>query len=137
MLYGVFIAFEKDFDSLHRESLWKILLHYGIPQEIVNVIKSLYNGCKCKVICDNQFVDSYNVNGEVKQDCILSPFLFILVVDWLMRILLEHNNWTHISVLEDLDYIDDVSLIQVNMLASKRKRGIYLPLLQKYQEHIC
>ena len=37
-IYIAFIDFEKAFDSLHRESLWRILCHYGIPQKMVNVI---------------------------------------------------------------------------------------------------
>ena len=32
-----FIDFEKAFDSIHRESLWKILRYYGIPTKIVNL----------------------------------------------------------------------------------------------------
>ena len=38
-IYFAFIDFEKAFDSLHRETLWRILRHYSIPQEMVNVIK--------------------------------------------------------------------------------------------------
>ena len=33
--------FEKAFDSIHRNSLWEILRHYGIPQEIVSTIQSV------------------------------------------------------------------------------------------------
>ena len=39
-LYINFVDFEKAFDSIHRNSLWKILRHYGIPQEIVSTIQS-------------------------------------------------------------------------------------------------
>ena len=40
-LYVNFIDFEKPFDSIHRDSLWKILRHYGTPPKLVNVIKML------------------------------------------------------------------------------------------------
>ena len=42
-LYVNFVDFEKAFDSIHRDSLWSILRHYGIPSKIVQLIKSSYN----------------------------------------------------------------------------------------------
>ena len=37
-LYINFVDFEKAFDSIPRNSIWKILRHYGIPQEIVSTM---------------------------------------------------------------------------------------------------
>ena len=34
-LYMVFVDFEKAFDSLDQDMLWKILRHYGVPKKIV------------------------------------------------------------------------------------------------------
>ena len=39
-LYINFVVFEKAFNSMHRESLWRILQAYGIPQQIMDTIKS-------------------------------------------------------------------------------------------------
>ena len=50
-LYATFTDLEKAFDSVHRESLWRILRHYGIPSKIVNIIRMLYSDFKAKVIC--------------------------------------------------------------------------------------
>ena len=49
-LYATFIDLEKAFESVHRESLWKILRHYGIPSKIVSIIRMLYVDFKTKVI---------------------------------------------------------------------------------------
>ncbi len=38
-LYVNFIDFEKAFDSLDREILWKLLDHYGIPTKLITLIK--------------------------------------------------------------------------------------------------
>ena len=35
----VFRDFEKTFDSLDREAMWRILHHYGIPGKIINMLK--------------------------------------------------------------------------------------------------
>ena len=48
-LYINFVDFEKAFNSIHRETLWRILRAYGIPQEIVLLIESFYNNFTCKV----------------------------------------------------------------------------------------
>ena len=52
LCYVYFIDFEKAFDGIHRESLWCILRHYGIPCKIVTIINMLYEGFKTKVTCD-------------------------------------------------------------------------------------
>ena len=41
-LYICFVDFEKAFDSVHRETLWKLLKIYGIPDKLVNMIKAMY-----------------------------------------------------------------------------------------------
>ena len=42
-LYATFIDLE---NSVHHESLWRILRHYGIPSKIVNIIRMLYSDFK-------------------------------------------------------------------------------------------
>ena len=107
--------FEKAFDSLHRDSLWKILRHYGIPQKLVNVIRSLYENFECRVIHNNQLTEPCKVETGVKQGCILSPLLFSMAIDWIMRRTTEGRRqgiqWTLTSLLDDLDYADDSRLL--------------------------
>ena len=114
-LYIAFIDFEKAFDSLHRESLWKILRSYGIPQKLVNVIQALYENFECRVINDNKLTEPFQVNTGVKQGCILSPTLFSLAIDWIMVRTLGNRRtgiqWSLTSILEDLDYADDLGLL--------------------------
>ena len=45
-LYICFVDFEKAFDSVHRETLWKLLKIYGIPDKLVNMIKAMYRNSK-------------------------------------------------------------------------------------------
>jgi hypothetical protein len=66
-LYVVFVDFEKAFDSLHRASMWRILRHYGIPEKLVNVIRSLYENFECRVIHNNQLTEPFKVQTGVKQ----------------------------------------------------------------------
>ena len=48
-LYINFVDFDKAFDSIYRDSLWRILRAYGIPLCIVQIIKSFYHNFTCSV----------------------------------------------------------------------------------------
>ena len=43
-LYAAFVDFEKAFDSVKREAMWKELKRYGVPKQIVDLIKETYQG---------------------------------------------------------------------------------------------
>ena len=111
-LYINFVDFEKAFDSIHRESLWRILRAYGIPQEIVLVIKSFYSNFSCRV--RNSEI-SFSVKTGVRQGCCMSAMLFNLTIDWVMRQTTADQargiRWTLLTQLEDLDFADDLALM--------------------------
>ena len=57
--------------------------------------------------------DSFEVNTGVWQRCLLSPFVFLLVIDWIMKITTTGRNngiqWTLWTQLDDLDFADDLA----------------------------
>jgi hypothetical protein len=113
-LFINFIDFRKAFDSVHRESLWKILRSYGIPQKFVTLISKFYDNFECSVILDDSSIsDSFPVKSGVRQGCILSPILFLLVIDWIQRKSTADKvrgiQWNLFSHLEDLDFADDLA----------------------------
>ena len=74
-----FANFEKAFDSISRRTMGKIMRHYGI------VIMNMHEGTSCKVMVDGCLSDSFEVKSGVIQGGILSPLLFVLVMDFVMR----------------------------------------------------
>nr|KAG5710457.1 hypothetical protein BaRGS_022275 [Batillaria attramentaria] len=114
-LYVCFIDFEKAFDSVDRESIWTILRHYGVPEKMVDIIKQLYNGFSCKVIHNGKLSDEFQVTTGVRQGCLLSPLLFLVVLDWVTRTAYASSGrgiqWTRTRKLEDLDFADDLALL--------------------------
>ena len=113
-LYINFIDFEKAFDSVDRERLWKLLRHYGVPGKIISLIRSRYKDLSCKIAHTGQLSESFEVKTGVRQGCLLSPFLFLLVIDWIMKTTTGRNNgiqWTLWTQLDDLDFADDLALL--------------------------
>ena len=118
-LYINFIDFQKAFDSVHRDSLWKILLSYGVPSKIVNMIRVFYEKFRCSVLLDGILSEWFDVNSGVRQGCILSPILFLVVIDWVMRRTTSDKQrgiqWTLFTHLEDLDFADDLACLSTNI----------------------
>ncbi|VDP30433.1 unnamed protein product [Schistosoma curassoni] len=114
-LYIDFIDYEKAFDSVDRRTLWKLLRHYGVPEKIVNIIRNSYDGMQCKVVHGGQLADAFQVRTGVRQSCLLSPFLFLLVVGWIMKTSTSEGKhgiqWTAQNQLDGLDFADDLALL--------------------------
>ncbi len=113
-LYLLFVDFEQAFDSLDREMMWKILKSYGIPTKILNMISGLYRNAQCRVVHRGKLGRNFTVGSGVKQGCVLSPLLFLLVLDWVMRKVNSGGKgiqWTLTKRLEDIDFADDLCLL--------------------------
>ncbi|VDP43384.1 unnamed protein product [Schistosoma curassoni] len=59
--------------------------------------------------------DAFQVRTGVRQECLLSPFLFLLVVDWIMKTSKSEGKhgiqWTAQNQLDDLDFANDLALL--------------------------
>jgi hypothetical protein len=114
-LYHVFMDFEKALDSLKKNSLWKSMRTYGLPEKIVSVIKETYSNCTCQVIHNGKATNPTAAKSGVRQGCILSPTLFLLVMDEVMRSVTEGKRrgiqWGLTERLEDFDFTDDICLL--------------------------
>ena len=84
-LYIKFIDCKKAFDSVDGESIWKIAHIYGILDKLVNMFKSIYQNSTCSIKTEDGFTDYILIETGLRQLCILSPFLFIVVLDFIMK----------------------------------------------------
>ena len=84
-MYINFVDYEKVFDSLDKDTLWKLLQHYGVPDKCISLIRNNYEDMACRVVHAGQLRDSFMVKTVVRQGCFLSPFLFLLAVDWIKK----------------------------------------------------
>ena len=139
LLYLNFIDFQKAFDSIDYQVLWNILGHYGIPPKIISVIKLLYEGFSCQVIHSGTMTAPFPVTTGGRQICLLSPLLFLIVIDWIGKTAYNEPHgirWSFISRLEDLEFADDICTLshrfqdsqhQATRLEETAKRtGLYI-----------
>ena len=115
-LHMIFIDFEKAFDSVYRDCIWQALRSRSRLEKIMAIIKATYDAAKCRVLHKDKLSEPFEVHSGVRQGCILSPILFLIVlVDVLKAALLSHRNkelrWTMNSFLQHLYYADDISLL--------------------------
>ena len=66
-LYINFIDFEKAFDSISRDVLWRLLRHYGLPDKMVTIIRVLYEGFSAQVVHNGQKTQPLDMRTGVRQ----------------------------------------------------------------------
>jgi len=116
-LYLCFIDFEKAFDMISHKKLWKGMLSMGFAPHLVSLIKSLYEMQKSNVRAAGGKSDWFNVMKGVRQGCLLSPYLFNIMCEVLMRLALEgFESGFKIGgrLVTNLRYADDIVLIASN-----------------------
>ena len=84
-LYVCFVDFEKAFDSVDQQTIWNILSYYGVPDKFINIIRLLYEEYTCQVVHNGKLSDEFAVTTGVRQGCLLSPLLFLVVLDWVTK----------------------------------------------------
>ena len=84
-LFITFVDIEKTLDSVHRESLWKITESYGIACKIIHMVQMLYEDNICAVLDEGEESELFKVKTGVKQAYVMSGFIFLMVVDWIIR----------------------------------------------------
>ena len=80
-----FIDYTKDFYCVDHKKLWKILKEMGIPDYLTCFLRNLYAGQEATVRTGHGTTDWFQIGKGVHQGCILSPFLFNLYREYIMR----------------------------------------------------
>ena len=80
-----FIDYAKAFDCVDHNKLWKILKEMGIPDHLTCLLRNLYTGQEATVRMGHGTTDWFQVGKGVRQGCILSPCLFNLYAEYIMR----------------------------------------------------
>ena len=73
------------FDCVDHNTLWKILQEMGIPDHLTCLLRNLYAGQEATVRTGHGTTDWFNIGKGVCQGCVLSPCLFNLYAEYIMR----------------------------------------------------
>ena len=84
-IYFCFIDYAKVFDCMDHNNLWKILKEMGIPDHFTCLLRNLYAGEEATVRTGHGTLDWFQIGKGVHQHCILSPCLFNLYAEYIMR----------------------------------------------------
>ena len=84
-IYFCFIDYAKAFDCVDHNKLWKILQEMGIPDYLTCLLRNLYAGQEATVRTGHGTTDWFQIGKGVCQGCILSPCLFNLYAEYIMR----------------------------------------------------
>ena len=84
-IYFCFIDYAKAFDCVDHNKLWKILEEMGVPDHLICLLRNLYVGQEARVRTGYGTTDWFQIGKGVPQGCILSPCLFNLYAEYIMR----------------------------------------------------
>ena len=95
---------------------WKILKEMGIPDHLTCLLRNLYAGQEAAVRTGHGTPDWFQIGKGVCQGCILSPCLFNLYAEYIMRNAVLEETQAGIKIarrnINNLRYADDTTLWQ-------------------------
>ena len=94
-IYFYFLDYVKAFDCVYHNKLWKILKEMGVPDHLTCLLRNLYAGQEVTVRTRHGITDWFQIGKGIHQGCILSPCLFNLYAEHIMR-----NAWLDEAQLE-------------------------------------
>ena len=84
-VYFCFSDYSKAFDCVDHNKLWKILKEMGIPDHLTCLLRNLYASQEATVRTGHGTTNWFQIGKGVHQGCILSPCLFNLYAEYIMR----------------------------------------------------
>ena len=114
-IYFCFIDYDKAFDCVDHNKLWKILKEMGIPDHLTCLLRNLYASQEATVRTGHGTTDWFQIGKGVHQGCILSHCLFNLYPEYIMRNAGLEETQAGIKIagrnISNLRYSDDTTLM--------------------------
>ena len=114
-IYFCFTDYVEAFDCVNHNTLWKILQEMGIPDHLTCLLRNLYAGQEATVRTGHGTTDWFQIGKGVHQGCILSPCLFNLYAEYIMKNAGLEEAEAGIKIagrnINNLRYADDTTLM--------------------------
>ena len=115
-IYFCFTDYAKAFDYVYHNKLWKILKEMGIPDHLTCLLRNLYADQEATVRTGHGTMQWFQIGKGVRQGCILSPCLFNLHAEYIMRNTGLDEAQAGIKItrrnINNLRYADDTILME-------------------------
>ena len=131
-IYFCFIDYAKAFNYMDHNKLWKILKEMKIPDHLTCLLRNLYAGQEATVKTGHGTTDFFQIGKGILQGCILSPCLFNLYAEYIMKNARVDEAQAGIKTagrnINNLRYADDTTLMaeteELKSLLMKVKRKV-------------
>ena len=114
-IYFCFIDYAKAFDYVDHNKLWKILQEMGILDHLTCLLRNLYSGQEATARTGHGMIDWFQIGKGVCQGYILSPCLFNLYAEYIMRNAGLEEAQARIKIgwrkINNLRYADDTTFM--------------------------
>ena len=127
-----FIDFKKAFDSVHRSYLLDTLVEFEVPEYLIMAVMSLYRDSTVQVVTKDGLTDKIPVDRGVLQGDTLSPYLFIMVMDRVLKRAQLDPTWGYhlrgrrssrdatVITVTELAFADDITFVANTFMHSAR-----------------
>jgi hypothetical protein len=85
VVHQLLINFNKGYDSVRREVSYNILIEFGIPVELLRLIKMCLSEICSRVWVGKHLSDTFPIKNGLKQGDALSPLLFNIALEYAIR----------------------------------------------------
>ena len=129
-IYFCFIDYAKAFDCVDHNKLWKILKEMGIADHLTCLLRNLYADQEATVRTRHGTTDWFQIAKGVCQGCILSPCLFNIYSEYMMRNTGLEEAQAGIKIagrnINNLRYTDDIKSLSMKVKEESEKVGLKL-----------
>ena len=122
-LFICYIDYTKALDKVNHNKLLQIMRQIGIPQLETRLIYNLYWKQHAKVKFENNMTERIRIEKGVRQGCILSPILFNLYSEMLIREALREEECGVIingECIKTIRYADDTAVVATSQTGLQR-----------------
>ena len=84
-VFWSFMDLEKAYDTIDRHGMWQMLRVYGVGGKLLKAVQSFYVDSRACVRVGNDVSEWFPVNIGLRQGCVLSPWLFNVYMDGVVR----------------------------------------------------
>jgi hypothetical protein len=124
-VHQLFVNFQKAHDSFRREVLYNILIEFGIPMELVRLIKVCLNEPYNRFRVGKHLSDLFSITIGLKQVNALSPLLFNFAVEYAIgRVQLTQDILKFNGTLPILVYADVVNTMGGSVHTIKKNQKL-------------